>query len=82
MRKTKTSEQKLSQFYGYVSLDNNTKSFVQYFKKYKEVIIKYHVMKGAVRNCELSKDNDEFYNNSVEAINKLIKLCQNFKKID
>ena len=82
MRKAKTFEQKVSQSYGYVSLDNNTKSFVQYFKKYKEVIIKYHVMKGAVRNCELSKDNDEFYNNSVEAINKLIKLCQNFKKID
>ena len=66
-------EQKLSQFYEYVSLDNDTRSFVQYFKKYKEDIIKYHVMKGAVRACELSEDNDKFYNNSVEAINKLIK---------
>ena len=28
-----TSEQKLSQFYEYVSLDNDTRSFVQYFKK-------------------------------------------------
>ena len=55
---------------------------MQYFKKYKEVIIKYHIMKGAVRACELSEDNDEFYKNSVEAINKLIKLCQTFKKID
>ena len=27
------SEQKLSQFYEYVSLDNDTRSFVQYFKK-------------------------------------------------
>ena len=75
-------EQKLSQFYEYVSLDNDTRSFVQYFKKYKEDIIKYHVMKGAVRACELSEDNDKFYNNSVEAINKLIKHWQNFKKID
>ena len=69
-------EQKLSQFYEYVSLDNDTRSFVQYFKKYKEDIIKYHVMKGAVRACELSEDNDKFYNNSVEAINKLIKHWQ------
>ena len=74
-------EQKLSQFYEYVSLDNDTRSFVQYFNKYKEYI-KYHVMKGAVRACELSEDNDKFYNNSVEAINKLIKHWQNFKKID
>ena len=66
-------EPKLSQFYEYVSLDNDTRSFVQYFKKYKEDIIKYHVMKGAVRACELSEDNNKFYNNSVEAINKLIK---------
>ena len=75
-------EQKLSQFYEYVSLDNGTRSFVQYFQKYKEEIIKYHVMKGAVRACELSEDNDNIYNNSVEAINKLIKHWQNFKKID
>ena len=75
-------EQKLSQFYEYVSLDNDTKSFVQYFQKYKEEIIKYHVMKGAVRACERSEDNDNIYNNSVEAINKLIKHWQNFKKID
>ena len=66
-------EPKLSQFYECVSLDNDTRSFVQYFKKYKEYIIKYHVMKGAVRACELSKDNNKFYNNTVEAINKLIK---------
>ena len=75
-------EQKLSQFYEYVSLDNDTRSFVQYFKKYKEDIIKYHVMKGAVRACELSEDNDKFYNNWVEAINKLIKQWQDLKKID
>ena len=75
-------EQKLSQFYEYVSLDNDTRSFVQYFEKYKEDIIKYHVVKGAVRACKLSEDNDNIYNNSVEAINKLIKPWQNFKKID
>ena len=74
-------EQKLSQFYEYVSLDNDTRSFVQYFNKYKEYI-KYHVMKGAVRACELSEDNDKFYNNWVEAINKLIKQWQDLKKID
>ena len=51
-------EQKLSQFYEYVSLDNDTRSFVQYFKKYKEDIIKCHVMKGAIRACELGEDND------------------------
>ena len=79
---TEEFEQKLSQFYEYVSLDNYTKSFVQYFQKYKEDIIKYHVMKGAVRACELSEDNDNIYNNSVEAINKLIKHWQNLKKID
>ena len=28
--------EKLSQFYENVSLDNDTRSFVQYFKKYKE----------------------------------------------
>ena len=71
-------EQKLSQFYEYVSLDNDTRSFVQHFKKYNEDIIKYHVMKGVVRACELSEDNDKFYNNSVEAMNnKLIKHWQN-----
>ena len=75
-------EQKLSQFYEYVSLDHDTRSFVQYFQKYKEDIIKYHAMKGAVRACELSEDNDNIYNNSVEAINKLIKHWQSFKKID
>ena len=75
-------EQKLLQFYEYVSLDNDASSFVQYFKKYKEDIIKYHVMKGAVRACELSEDNDKFYYNSVEVINKLIKHRQNFKTID
>ena len=58
------------------------RSFVQYFKKYKEDIIKYHAMKGAVRAYELREDNDKFYNNSVEAINKLIKNWQNFKKTD
>ena len=70
-------EQKLSQFYEYVSL-SNTRLFDQYFKKYKEVVIKYHVMKGAVRACELSDDSDKFYNNLIEAINKLIKIWQNF----
>ena len=39
-------------------------------------------MKRAVRACELSEDNDKFYNNSVEAINKLIKHWQIFKKMD
>ena len=39
-------------------------------------------MKGAVRACELNEDNDKFYNNSVEAIKKLIKHWQNFKKVD
>ena len=34
-------------------------------------------MKGAVRACELSEDNDKFYNISVEAIDKLIKHWQN-----
>ena len=66
-------EQKLLQFYEHVLLDNDTRSFMQYFKKYKEDIIKHHVMKGATRPCELSEDNDKFYNNSVEAINKLFK---------
>ena len=37
-------------------------------------------MKGAVRACELNEDNDKFYCNSVEAINKLIKHWQNLKK--
>ena len=55
---------------------------MQYSKKYKEDIIQYHVMKGAVRACELNEDNDKFYCNSVEAINKLIKHWQNLKKID
>ena len=68
--------EKLSQFYEYVSLDNDTR-FVQYFKKYKEDIIKYHVMKGAVRACEFSEDNNKFYNSSVEAIDKLIKHWYN-----
>ena len=77
---TEEFEQKLSQFYEYVSLDHDTRSFVQYFQKYKEDIIKYHVMKGAVRACELSEDNDNIYNNLVEAINKLIKHWQNLKK--
>ena len=72
-------EQKLSQFYDHVSLDNVTRSFVQYFKNYKEDI-KYHVMKGTVRACELIVDNDKFYNNSLEALSKLIKHWQNFKK--
>ena len=37
-------------------------------------------MKRAVGVCELSEDNDKFYNNSDEAINKLIKHWQNFEK--
>ena len=73
-------EQMLSQFYEYISLDDDTWSFVQYFKKYKEDIVKYHVMKGAVRACELSEDNDKFYNNTVEVINKLMKHWHSLKK--
>ena len=65
----KEFEQKLSQFYVYVSLDNDTRSFVQYFKKYKEDIIKYHVLKGAVKACELVKIMISF----IEAINKLME---------
>ena len=62
----------------FAMLLQGTRSFVQHFKKYKEDIIKYHVMKGAVRACELSEDNDKLYNNSVEAMNnKLIKHWQN-----
>ena len=53
-------EQKLSQFFEYRSLDSDTRSFEQYFKKYKEDIVKYSVMKGSVRACELSGDNDKF----------------------
>ena len=71
-------EQKLLQFYESVLLDNDTRSFVQY----KEDIIKYHVLKETERACELSEDNDKFYNNSVEAINKLIKHWQNVKQVD
>ena len=69
-------EQKLSQFYKYVLLDIDTRSFMQYFKKYKEGIIKYHVMIGAVRACELSEDNEKFIE---ESINKLVKHWHNFK---
>ena len=65
----KEFEQKLSQFYVYVSLDNDTRSFVQHFKKCKEDIIKYHVLKGAVRACELVKIMISF----IEAINKLME---------
>ena len=32
--------------------------------------------------CELNDKPDKFYNNSIEAIDKLIKHWQNFKKID
>ena len=71
-------EQKLLQFYESVLLDNDTRSFVQY----KEDIIKYHVLKETERACELCEDNDKFYNNSVEAINKLIKHWQNVKQVD
>ena len=71
-------EQKLLQFYEYVLLDNDTRSFVQY----KEDITKNHVLKETERACELSEDNDKFYNNSVEVINKLIKHWQNAKQVD
>ena len=37
-------------------------------------------MKGAVRASELNEDNDKFYNNSVEAIKKLIKNTGRIKK--
>ena len=53
---------------------------MQYFKNYKENIIKYDLMKGAVRASELNEDNDKFYNNSVEAIKKLIKNTGRIKK--
>ena len=36
----------------------------------------------AVLVCELNDKPDKFYNNSIEAIDKLIKHWQNFKKID
>ena len=58
-----------------------SKSFVKH-KNYKEDIIKYHAMKGVVRACELIDNRDNFYNNSVESINKLPKHWQNFKQID
>ena len=45
-------------------------------------VIKYHAIKGAVLVCELNDKPDKFYNNSIEAIDKLIKHWQNFKKID
>ena len=49
---------RILQFFEYPSLANDAKPFVKYFEKYKEDIIKYHVMKGAGRGCELSENKD------------------------
>ena len=65
-----------------MSLDKELTVFLKYFRKNKEEVIKYHAIKGAVLACELNDKSDKFYNNSIEAINKLIKHWQNYKKID
>ena len=64
-----------------MSLDKELTVFLKYFRKNKEEVIKYHAIKGAVLACELNDKSDKFYNNSIEAINKLIKHWQNYKKI-
>lgn len=68
--------------YEYVSLGNDTKSLGKYFRKYKNDIIKYHVVKRPIRARELSDNSDKFYNNSVESLNKLINRWQIFQKTD
>ena len=44
---------RIQQFYEYVSLDNDTKSFVKYLKKCQKDIIRYRFIKEAVRACKL-----------------------------
>ena len=63
-------------------MDEEIKKFARYFKKQKENTIKYHVIKGTVNVCKLNDDQDKFYNNSIDSMNKLLKHWQNYKKID
>ena len=72
----------VSIFYEELSMDEELKEFPRYFKKQKENTIKYHLIKGTVNACELNDDQDKFYNNSIESMNKLLKHWENYKKID
>ena len=63
-------------------MDEEIKKFARYFKKQRENTIKYHVIKGTVNACKLNDDQDKFYNNSIDSMNKLLKHWQNYKKID
>ena len=63
-----------------MSLDKELTVFLKYFRKNKEEVIKYHAIKGAAIACELNDKSVKFYSNSIEAINKLIKHWQNYKK--
>ena len=40
------------------------------------------MIKGTVNACELNDDQDKFYNNAIESMNKLLKHWQSYKKID
>ena len=75
-------DKKLQEFYVKLSLANEMKSFAKYFKRYKEDILKYHVMQGVVDASEITGNPTKFYNNSLESMNSLIKKWQNYKKVD
>ena len=63
-------------------MDEELKEFASYFKKQKENTIKYHVIKETVNASELNNDQDKFYKNSIESMNKSLKYWQQYKKID
>ena len=75
-------DKNVSVFYEELSMDEELKQFASYLKKQKENTIKYHVIKRTVNACEFYDDQDKFYNNSIESMNKLLKHWQNYKKID
>ena len=75
-------DKNVSVFYEELSMDKELKEFASYFKKQKENTIKHQVIKGTVNACELNDDQDKFYNNAIESMNKLLKHWQSYKKID
>ena len=59
-------EEKIAQFYEVLSLD---KGLIKYFKTFK-----------VVEACQLNEKSSKFYNNSVESMNKLIKIGSSIKR--
>lgn len=72
----------IAKFYETCRENNVGSKFINYMKKNKEEILKFHAVSAAVNAAEIVGNPQHFYNNNSESINNLIKMWQGYKKVD